>query len=71
MGTAVADAALGLSRTQGTTTLIAIDGPGGSGKTTLAAVVAGLLDGAPVVHGDDFYRPMPDHERERLTAQQG
>jgi len=53
------------------TTIIAIDGPGGSGKTTLAATVAEVLDGATVIQGDDFYRPMPDHEREQLDAQQG
>lgn len=34
--------------------LVCIDGPAGSGKTTLAAAVAPLL-GAPVVHMDDLY----------------
>jgi uridine kinase len=67
----IADAARDLPRTRSTTTLVAIDGPGGSGKTTLAATVAELLDGATIVAGDDFYRPMPEHERERLSAQQG
>jgi uridine kinase len=50
---------------------VAIDGTGGSGKTTLAAAVARHLDGAVIVHIDDFYRPMPDHEREQLDAEQG
>jgi uridine kinase len=53
------------------TTLIAIDGPGGSGKTTLATTVTHLLEGATIVHGDDFYRPMPEQERARLDPQQG
>jgi hypothetical protein len=66
----IADAARARARTD-ETTIIAIDGPGGSGKTTLAAKVAELLDGATVIHGDDFYRPMPEHEREQLDAQLG
>jgi uridine kinase len=66
----IADAARERARTD-ETTIIAVDGPGGSGKTTLAATVAELLDGATVVHGDDFYRPMPEHDREQLDAQQG
>jgi uridine kinase len=66
----IADAARARARTD-ETTIIAIDGLGGSGKTTLAATVAELLDGATVIHGDDFYRPMPEHEREQLDAQQG
>ncbi|GAA2977425.1 hypothetical protein GCM10010519_10530 [Streptomyces lactacystinicus] len=67
----VADGLLQLSRTQGATRIVAIDGTGGSGKTTLAAAVAGHLDGAVIVHVDDFYRPMPDRERELLDAEQG
>ncbi|MGW7442788.1 hypothetical protein [Kitasatospora sp. NPDC054795] len=66
----VADGLLRLSRSQGTTRIVAIDGTGGSGKTTLAAAVAGHLDGAVIVHVDDFYRPMPDRERELLDAEQ-
>lgn len=38
----------------GTTTVVAVDGPAGSGKTTLAAALAERL-GAPVVHMDDIY----------------
>ncbi|MFJ4094139.1 uridine kinase [Kitasatospora sp. NPDC089913] len=68
----VADGLQNLARTQeATTRIIAIDGTGGSGKTTLAAAVALNLDGAVIVHVDDFYRPMPDHEREQLDAEQG
>ena len=53
------------------TKIIAIDGAGGSGKSTLAAAITGHLGDCGIVHGDDFYRPMPDHERERLDAEQG
>ncbi|MFG2999656.1 uridine kinase [Streptomyces sp. NPDC048340] len=67
----VADGLLRPARTPGGTRILAIDGTGGSGKTTLAAAVAGVLDGAAIVHVDDFYRPMPDGERERLDAEQG
>jgi chloramphenicol 3-O-phosphotransferase len=38
----------------GTTHLVAIDGPSGAGKTTLAAQVAAAL-AAPTVHMDDLY----------------
>jgi uridine kinase len=51
--------------------IVAIDGTGGSGKSTLATAVAALLDGAVIVHGDDFYRVMPAGERERLGPEQG
>ena len=53
------------------TRIVAIDGAGGSGKTTLAAAVAGQLDDCVVVHGDDFYRPMPEPERRQLDDEQG
>ena len=36
------------------TRVVAIDGHGGAGKSTLAARLAAALDGAPVVHTDDF-----------------
>lgn len=39
----------------GPTRLILIDGPAGSGKTTLASVLSAALDHAPVVHMDDLY----------------
>ena len=34
--------------------LVAIDGPGGAGKSTLAAQLSKNADNAPVVHTDDF-----------------
>jgi hypothetical protein len=34
--------------------LVAVDGPAGAGKTTLAAALAAALGGAPVVHTDDL-----------------
>lgn len=40
--------------TLGSAQLVCIDGPGGSGKTTLAAALASVI-GAPVVHMDDLY----------------
>lgn len=40
----------------GSTRLVCVDGPAGSGKTTLAAALAASLDDATVVHMDDVYR---------------
>ncbi len=40
----------------GATRLVCIDGPAGSGKTTLAEALAAALGGAPVVHMDDLYQ---------------
>ena len=34
--------------------LVAIDGPGGAGKTTFAERLAAAAHGAPIVHTDDF-----------------
>src|SRR5690349_9390665 len=53
--------------------LVAFDGPGGSGKSTIAAEVAERLgpDRAAVVHGDDFYRPMSPEERLLLSPREG
>jgi cytidylate kinase len=39
------------------TVLIAIDGPGGAGKSTLAAAIASRFDRAHVVCLDDFAKP--------------
>ena len=43
----------------GAVRLVCVDGPAGSGKTTLAAALADALSGPegaiPVVHGDDLY----------------
>ncbi|MEO9325090.1 4-amino-4-deoxy-L-arabinose transferase [Nocardioides sp. C4-1] len=44
----------GRTPTLGPARLLAVDGPGGSGKTTLAAAVAAAT-GADVVHMDDLY----------------
>jgi uridine kinase len=38
----------------GPTRLVAIDGPGGAGKSTLAQQLSEAAGGAPVVHTDDF-----------------
>lgn len=40
-----------------TTLLIAVDGCGGSGKSTFAQRLQRLLPDAEIVHGDDFYLP--------------
>jgi uridine kinase len=40
----------------GSTRLVCVDGPAGSGKTTLAQAMAGALQDAVVVHMDDLYR---------------
>lgn len=44
----------GLAPSIGPTRLVAIDGPGGSGKSTFASRLADALGGCPVVHTDDF-----------------
>jgi uridine kinase len=36
------------------TRIVAIDGPGGAGKSTFAGLLAARLGGAPIVHTDDF-----------------
>ncbi|MPY60138.1 uridine kinase family protein [Streptomyces spongiae] len=58
------------ARTREGFALVALDGPGDSGKPTLAAGLAESR-GAVVVHGDDFYRPMDTEERARLDPAQG
>ncbi len=40
---------------QGAMTFVAIDGPSGAGKSTLAGALLSSLQGATVVHVDDFY----------------
>jgi uridine kinase len=55
----------------GSPCVIAIDGPAGSGKTTLAARLAELLDDPPIVHMDDLYDDWadgPDGGAARLAA---
>lgn len=51
--------------------LLCVDGPAGSGKTTLAASVAALVEGAVVVHMDDLFQgwdglPHADRQHSRL-----
>ena len=48
-------AAAAIPATLGSGRLVCVDGPAGSGKTTLATALADRLDGAPVVHMDDLY----------------
>ncbi|MFM6173306.1 MAG: (d)CMP kinase, partial [Sphaerospermopsis kisseleviana] len=50
--------------------VVALDGRSGAGKSTLADAIAHDL-GAALVHGDDFYRDMPDAERRALSAERG
>ncbi|MGW9673400.1 hypothetical protein ACWGUN_09545 [Streptomyces koyangensis] len=49
--------------------LLGVDGPGASGKSTLAGQLARHLPEAHVVHVDDFYLPSAD--RPRPGAQPG
>ena len=43
-----------IMRTPGPVRLVAVDGPGGAGKSTFADRLARAAGGAPVVHTDDF-----------------
>src|SRR5437870_1508968 len=36
------------------TKIIAVDGPGGAGKSTFAGQLANALENAPIMHTDDF-----------------
>ncbi len=47
---------------------IGIDGPGASGKSTLAAGLAEALPRAVLVEGDDFYRPESDSKRSEVEV---
>jgi uridine kinase len=56
----------------GSTRLVCIDGPAGSGKTSLAEALRTRLTGAVVVHMDDVYRGWGtdfDEVHERLRSQ--
>ena len=50
----VAERVLGAPPTLGTGRLVCIDGPAGSGKTTLAAALASVVPDAHVVHCDEL-----------------
>ena len=51
-------------------TMVAIDGPGGSGKSVLASELGSVLK-ANIVQGDDFYRVMDEFDRLSLGPEQG
>ena len=50
--------------------VVALDGFSAAGKSTLASVMVERLDAA-VIHGDDFYRDMPEAERLELSPAAG
>lgn len=50
--------------------VVAVDGPSAAGTSTLADLLGARL-GAAVLRGDDFYRDLPDDEREALDAAAG
>ncbi len=57
-GEAIAAALVAVSRAQpacGATTVVAIDGPSGAGKTDFAAALADRLPDAQLLHMDDLY----------------
>ena len=54
-GRLVLDLATGRPPTLGSGRLVCVDGPGGSGKTTLASAIAERHAAARVVHMDDLY----------------
>jgi pantothenate kinase-related protein Tda10 len=43
------------SKKCGQTKIVVIDGPAGSGKTTLAKSLSGLLENCPIIHMDEVY----------------
>ena len=43
------------SKKCGKTKIVVIDGPAGSGKTTLAKSLSGLLENCPIIHMDEIY----------------
>ncbi|GAA2728777.1 uridine kinase family protein [Cellulomonas aerilata] len=59
--TALADRVRAASPRLGGTRLVVVDGPAGSGKTTLAGRLGAAL-GAPVLHGDDLLAGWGDLE---------
>lgn len=47
--------------------VVSLDGRAGAGKSTMAAHLSTLLDGAPIVHMDDLYRGWEDALTARLS----
>ena len=55
-----------------TTKLVAIDGRGGAGKSSLACELADRLDNATVVAVDDFWLPLSSRpDRDTVISQPG
>jgi uridine kinase len=50
-----------------TPVLVALDGGGGAGKSTLAAAVVDATAGVSVIEGDDFYAGFIDRDWDALT----
>ncbi len=50
------------ARPAGRPRLVAVDGPGGAGKSVFAVRLAAALDQAPIVHTDDFATGEPGDE---------
>ena len=51
--------------------VVALDGPGGAGKSTIARKLSETCNLISIVHGDDFYAPMEEHARSALTPENG
>ncbi len=51
--------------------LVAIDGQSAAGKSILARYIQRHLPHVSIVHADDFYQVMDEHERARLDAEGG
>ena len=51
--------------------MVAIDGLGGAGKSTLARRLQADLAAVTIVEMDDFYRPMAERQREQLSPVEG
>lgn len=51
--------------------VVAIDGAGGAGKSTLAGAIRDALGTVSIVRVDDFYRPLHDDERAALDPEHG
>lgn len=63
---------IGAAETHGRTLLVAIDGYGGAGKSSLAKRIGDSLDAVTVVAGDDFWLPGDRRpERARVIAEPG